>query len=160
MRRVVRKDPEFVFDAGTIARTPSGNHPGEKGRIAKSRPKNLVYPFVGMQDKAVHLLSAALDCRRFVQERKTTRVRIALLTFERGGINGGDINPGRRSGFHPVGPESHLHQLFRQPIRRPLSNPPSFERSPTDEHPSVQEGSGGQNNGARMKNCSGSRTNS
>ena len=44
-------------------------------------------------------------------------------------------------------------------IGRRLPDAASFEGVLPDEHPSVQEGPGGQNNGPSLENCTGNRPN-
>ena len=58
---VVRKHPELILYAGTIARTATVNDTGKKRRLRKALAKSFVDFLVGMQDKAVHLRGTGLD---------------------------------------------------------------------------------------------------
>lgn len=57
--------------------------------------------------------------------------------------------------LHPSCPKTETDELFGQTVRGQLPYPASLESSATDEHSSIQERSGGQNNRLRFKNCPG-----
>ena len=58
---VIRKHPELILYARTIARTATVNNTGKKRRLRKALAKSFVDFLVGMQDKAVHLRGTGLD---------------------------------------------------------------------------------------------------
>ena len=58
---VVRKHPELILYARTIAWSAAVNNTGKKRRLRKTLAKSFVDFLVGMQDEAVHLCRTGLD---------------------------------------------------------------------------------------------------
>ena len=155
---LIGKGTQLVFDGRTIPRPTTMDHPGKQGRTIEAGTKDVMDLFVRMKDKALHLGRPGLDRRRAVQERETGRSLISNLGRERREVDGPDIDPGRGSRFHTSRRNSKRSELIRDPVGRRLADPSAFEGMLPDEHPTVQEGSGRQNNRTRMENCPGNRT--
>ena len=143
VRILIRERTELVFYAGTIAGTLPVNASGKEGRAVKTRAQDIVYPLIGVQQKAVHLLSSVLNRGRNIQERKALRLRISGLPLQAGGVHRTEIDARRRAGLHPGRGNTQRSQLFGNPVRGFLTDTPSLEGMLADEHPSVQKGSGG-----------------
>ena len=112
-----------------------------------------------MKQITVHLLSAGLNGRGTVKERESLRRNVTSLTSQLGKIDRPDVDTGRGSRFHPGSRNSKIGQLVRNPVRRFLADASSFESMLADVHLAVQEGSGRQNKGTSVENCTGNCTN-
>ena len=55
------------------------NLSGKERRTVKARLKNLMNPWIRMQDIALHLFPGRLNCRWYIKERETLRLRVSLL---------------------------------------------------------------------------------
>ena len=111
-----------------------------------------MYLFVRPKQIAIHLLSGSLDGGRNVQEGKTLRCGISLLTDQSAEVDGADIQTGRGAGLHPLGGNSQRSELIGNSVRSFLADATSFEAMLPDVHAAVQERPGGQNNGLRVEN--------
>ena len=155
---VLRKDPEFILDTGTVAGTTAADQTVEKRGVLEPGTEHFVHSRIGVEDIAVHLLLSTLDGRGNREERKTLGFRITFLSEEPGRIDRGYVDPRRSSGFHPVGLDAEGHELGRQSMRGKFAYPSSLEDRASNKEPPLKEGSGRQDNRLRMKNCAGRRT--
>ena len=77
------------------------NHARKKGRTVKTRTKDVVYLFVGMEKVTIHLGTTLLYCRRHIQEGKTLRLRIPCLSQQTRNIHGPKVDARGSARFHP-----------------------------------------------------------
>ena len=75
-------------------------------------------------------------------------------------MDGGDVDSGRCSRLHPVGPDAKRLQLLGQSVRSAFADSASNELLTSDEKFASEKGSGGQNNRARLENPPSSGTDS
>ena len=130
----------------------------EEGRAVKAGTEDVMDLLVRMEDVAVHLRRAGLDGRRDVKIGEAGGVVVAELDRKLGQVEGADVDARGSAGLHPGGRNAERSDLVGDPISRRLADAAPLERVSADEHPAVQEGSGGQNNRSRMENCPGNCT--
>jgi hypothetical protein len=168
---LVGKGAELVLDTRTIARSATMDNAREERRPVETSAEDIMDLLVRMEDVAVHLrerfLHAAsglgrndsgLNRRRNIKEGEAGGTVIADLDRKLRKVEGADVDAWGCSGLHPGGRDTELGDLVGDPISRRLADAPAFEGVGADKHPTVQEGSGGQNNGPRMENCPGNCT--
>ena len=155
---LVGEGAELVLDARAIARTAAMNDARKQRRAVEAGAEDVMDLLVRMKDVAVHLRRTALDRRRDVEVREAGGVVIAELDRKFRQVEGADVDARGSAGLHPGGRDTERSDLVGDPVSRRLADAAPLERVGADEHPTVQEGAGGQNNRPRMENCPGNGT--
>ena len=101
--------------------------------------------FIGMGNPAGDLTHE----RSAVQEREHDRLIIARLRLQRLPADRAAIQTRRRAGLQAAAAADQLGELFGEPKRRLVANPPSGATLVADMDDSVQEGACGQDGGLR-----------
>ena len=114
MSIVVRENPQLIFDAWTVSRSPALYHAGEERRLVEAGLQDFMDLFISMKNVAVLLLRPVLDTGRLIKIREPVRIKVTSLDLKFGRIDRSNVNPGRSTGLHPSGGNAEGNKLLGQ----------------------------------------------